>query len=194
MQPDRTQTDAHLIEQFLAGAESTFEAVVKRYGPLVMGVCRQILKHHQDAEDVFQETFLALARHAGEIRNRQVLASWLYEVAYRFAIRAGGRAARRRWVSMDLAERVSPEQTKGEAGRDELRLVLRAQLDRLQEVYRIVVVQCYLQGKSTKEVARLLGCPVGTVKGRLFRARKMLGRRLLQCGVLDLDQVTRRRA
>jgi len=93
-------TNDQLIELFLNGesgdAASAFETLVKRYGPMVLGVCRQILNHHQDAEDAFQATFLSLARKAGTIRDRRVLGCWLYQVAYRIAKRARARTARKR--------------------------------------------------------------------------------------------------
>jgi RNA polymerase sigma-70 factor (ECF subfamily) len=81
MKPDHSQTDERLIALFLAGApdeaESAFEAIVARHGRMVRKVCRQVLNRCEDAEDAFQETFLALARKAGTIQNRRVLGGWL---------------------------------------------------------------------------------------------------------------------
>jgi RNA polymerase sigma factor (sigma-70 family) len=184
--------DEQLIEQFLAGtrheAETAFEVLVKRHGPMVMGVCRQVLNRQEDAEDAFQATFLALARKAGSIRDRRVLACWLYEVASRIAIRLRARAAR----YPVLVEMIDLKATAGgpevAAARKELWLLLQAELDRLPERYRILVEHCYLKGETNRAVAQLLDCPLGTIKGQLFRARALLRRRLSSY-TLDPDGV-----
>ena len=75
MKPIRS--DEQLIDTFLTGekeeSETAFEMLVKRHGPMVLGVCRHILRRDQDAEDAFQATFLAAARKAGTIHNREIL-------------------------------------------------------------------------------------------------------------------------
>jgi RNA polymerase sigma factor (sigma-70 family) len=188
------QTDDQLIEQFLSGdradVELAFERLVTRHGPLVLGVCRHVLRHEQDAEDAFQSTFLALARQAASIQNRRVLGAWLHEVAYRNALRLRAQSARRsRLLGLD-GEKSSPEEAQSNALRNEIPLILRAELDRLPVKYRTLVIRCYFEGKSNEEVARLLGCPVGTVKGRLWRARGMLRERLEKRGVLVPDRLS----
>jgi RNA polymerase sigma factor (sigma-70 family) len=181
------RTDEQLIEQFLAGqrdeAESAFEVLVRRHGPMVLGVCRQVLNRHQDAEDAFQGTFLALARKAGTIQNRRVLGGWLYQVAHRIAGRMRVRAARCRWLPGITDEAAALEEPWTTAARSELRPILHTALDRLPEKYRTLVVHCYLEGKTNEEAARLLDCPIGTVKGRLSRARGMLRNRLSRYGL-----------
>jgi len=190
MKPIRS--DEQLIDQFLTGqkedSESAFETMVKRHGPMVLGVCRHVLRRDQDAEDAFQATFLVLARKAGTIHNREILGCWLYEVAYRTAIRARQRRARStpRMEIQEVAESHSgPENA---ASRNELRLLLRAEVDGLPAKYRSLVLHTYMEGKSNEQVARLLGCPVGTVKGRLSRARDLLRARLSRRG-WDQDEV-----
>jgi len=190
MKPIRS--DEQLIDQFLTGqkenSESAFETLVKRHGPMVLGVCRHVLRRDQDAEDAFQATFLVLARKAGTIHNREILGCWLYEVAYRTAIRARERHARStpRMEIQEVAESHSgPENA---ASRNELRLLLRAEVDGLPGKYRSLVLHTYMEGKSNEQVARLLRCPVGTVKGRLSRARDLLRARLSRRG-WDQDEV-----
>jgi len=155
---------------------------------MVMGLCRQVLYRHEDAEDAFQATFLILARKASAIRDRRVLGRWLCEVAYRTAIRMRSRA-RLHSVLLEMTEREAPAAgPELDAIREEARLHLCAGLDSLPEAYRFLVVQCYLEGKSNQEVAQLLGRPVGTIKGWLSRARGMLRERLSGTA-LELDAV-----
>jgi RNA polymerase sigma factor (sigma-70 family) len=187
------RSDGQLIDQFLTGqkeeSESAFETLVKRHGPMVLGVCRHVLCRVQDAEDAFQATFFALARKAGTIRDREILGCWLHEVAFRTAIRARERRARStppRMEIRDLEEaRSGPEHA---ASHKELRLLLRAEVDGLPAKYRSLVVHSYMEGMSNEQVATLLRCPVGTVKGRLSRARDLLRARLVRRGC-DQDAV-----
>ncbi len=91
----RGLNDRQLLEQFADGDETAFTALVDRYGGLVMGVCRRVLQHTQDAEDAFQATFMVLARKAGKIAWQESVANWLHGVAYRVACQsARERAAR----------------------------------------------------------------------------------------------------
>lgn len=190
MKPIRS--DEQLIDQFLTGqkedSERAFETLLKRHGPMVLGVCRHVLRRDQDAEDAFQATFLVLARKAGTIHNREILGCWLYEVAYRTAIRARERRARAtpRMEIQEMAESHSgPENA---ASRNELRLLLRAEVDGLPAKCHSLVLHTYMEGKSNEQVARLLRCPVGTVKGRLSRALDLLRARLSRRG-WDQDEV-----
>jgi RNA polymerase sigma factor (sigma-70 family) len=184
--------DEQLIDQFLTGqkdeSESAFESLVKLHGPMVLGLCRHILRQDQDAEDAFQATFLALARNAGTIRDRRILGYWLREVARRIAFRA--RECRARFRTENTIPDVKDllPGTVSEASRSELRLHLHAAVNGLPAKYRLLVVHTYMEGKSNAQVARLLRCPVGTVKGRLSRARDLLRARLCQRG-WDQDDV-----
>ena len=173
--------DEQLIEWFLFGApdeaESAFETLVRRHRPAVMTVCRQVLRI-EDAEDAAQLTFVELVRHAGRIRNRRVLRSWLSNVALRVAIRMKQQSARRRAMHNRAGGKVSPRPAE-EAATFELREILHHEVHHLPASYRTLVVQTYDEGKSNEELAGILNLPIGTVKGRLHRARGMLRRRLL---------------
>src|SRR5437660_1814269 len=88
--------DARLMERFLAQRdEAAFEALLRRHGPMVLGVCRRLLRNPQDTEDAFQATFLILLRKAPSLSKRELVANWLYGVAYRTALKARAQAARR---------------------------------------------------------------------------------------------------
>ena len=145
---------------------------------MVLGICRHVLNEEHEAEDAFQATFLVLAQKGSTIRNRNVLAGWLHEVAHRIAIKARVSVVRRRTLERQAMAMspapIEPDKQDEAAAWNELRPVLHAEVDRLPEKYRLPVILCYLEGKTNEEVAELLHWPVGSVKGRLSRARDTL--------------------
>src|SRR6516165_8155407 len=89
-------TEGELLERFVARHDkSAFEALMARHGPMVLGVCRQLLHDPNDVDDAFQATFLILVRKAGTLRRHDLLGNWLYGVAHRVALRARASSARR---------------------------------------------------------------------------------------------------
>jgi RNA polymerase sigma factor (sigma-70 family) len=174
--------DGVLLDRFVArGEESAFENLVKRHGPMVLALCRHLLRDPHAAEDAFQATFLVLVRKAASIRNPALLGSWLHGVAYRTAVRARVNAARRRSHEREGVEMAAVQPSGEEAG-TELRPAVHEEVNRLPEKYRAPVVLCYFQGRTNEEAARHLAWPVGTVKGRLTRARNILRARLARRG------------
>src|SRR6202171_2393746 len=90
-------TDAELMRHYLDERDgAAFAALMRRHGPMVLGVCRRLLGHAHDAEDAFQATFLVLARKAASVVPRESVGNWLYGVAYHTALKAQAAAARRR--------------------------------------------------------------------------------------------------
>ena len=182
--PAGDEPDADMLRRFVgAGEGAAFAGLVRRHGAMVLGVCRRVLNDVHDAEDAFQATFLVLARKAGSVRKPDALASWLYGVAYRVALKTRTAATvRHRAAALppDLASSLDPV---AEAAWHELRPLLDEELNRLPEKYRAPLVLCYLEGKTNEEAARLLGWTKGTVSGRLARARDLLRPRLARRGV-----------
>jgi RNA polymerase sigma factor (sigma-70 family) len=174
------QTDGQLLESFVRRRDAAaMEALVRRHGPMVWGVCRRALRCRHDAEDAFQTTFLVLVRKAGSIAAPERLANWLYGVAHRTALKARSAAARR-WIrERNLAGHPEPAD---DIPRDDLRPWIDGELSRLPDKYRALIVLCDLEGKSRKAVAEQTGLPEGTVASRLARARTMLARRLAGAG------------
>jgi RNA polymerase sigma factor (sigma-70 family) len=173
-------TDGELLARFAATRdEAAFAALVARHGPMVLGVCRRVLGHRQDAEDAFQATFLVLAQKAAAIRQRNSIGCWLYGVAYRAALTAAAANARRRSRERQVNAMPHPEVATAEV--PDWRPLLDRELSRLSEKYRAAVVLCDLQGKPRKEAARLLGVPESTLANRLARA--LLAKRLRGRGV-----------
>jgi RNA polymerase sigma factor (sigma-70 family) len=175
-------TDRELLEQYVVCRnEAAFEALLRRHGPMVLGVCRRVLRNQADAEDTFQATFLVLVRKAAAIRSGNV-GSWLYGVAHNTARKALAMNRKRRTKEREACS-ASPPRT-AEPGGYELQALLDAELSRLPDRYRVPLVLCDLEGKTIKEAARQLGWPQGTVATRLARARALLARRLAKHGLI----------
>jgi RNA polymerase sigma factor (sigma-70 family) len=174
-------SDAQLLERFVANRdEAAFEVLLWRHGPLVLSVCRRVLRQEQDAEDAFQASFLVLARKACTIGKRQAVGSWLYKVAYRIALAA----RRRRPMPSENAAFESLAATPGpDPVWSNLRPLLDEEVSRLPEKYRTPLILCYLEGKTHTEAAAELGCPKGTIAVRLKRGRERLRLRLVKRGV-----------
>jgi len=169
-------TDGDLLALFAAaGDEASFAALVARHGPMVLAVCRRVLRHEQDAEDAFQAAFLVLAKKARSLRA-DALAAWLYEVANRTALEA--RSIRARLQARERqVERLPHKETMPPEPQD-WRPVLDRELGRLPLKYRSAIVLCDLQGRTRAEAARQLGVPEGTLSSRLAKGKQLLARRL----------------
>jgi RNA polymerase sigma factor (sigma-70 family) len=178
-------SDGQLLERFATrGDGEAFAAIVARHGAMVLSVCRSALgpRDDADAEDAFQAAFLVLLRRAGSFPLHGSLAGWLYRVARRVARQARIEAARRRTRERRAAGRVEVEPPHDPA-RDEVRRLVQQELAHLPERYRMPILLCDLHGLTRDEAAEAIGCPPGTVAGRLARAREQLRGRLARRGV-----------
>jgi RNA polymerase sigma factor (sigma-70 family) len=177
-----SRTDGELVERFVARRdEAAFEALLRRHGPMVLAVCRRVLGNEADAEDAFQSTFLVLARKAAAVRPQRLVGNWLYGVAHTTSLKARAMRTKRSAKEREAAARAKPE-IPAEAWRHPEALLDR-ELQALPGIYRAAIVLCELEGKSLKEAARQLGCPVGTIGARLARGRALLARRLVRQGL-----------
>jgi RNA polymerase sigma factor (sigma-70 family) len=182
-QRHRDESDELLLHAFAdCRDDSAFAVLVRRHGPMVMGVCRRVLGHQQDAEDAFQATFLVLARNAHALRNKAAVAAFLHGTAQRTALKAKQAAARRRKHERQAAVRMTDSPCEDLLWR-EVRTLLDEEIARLPEKYRSVFVLCSLENVSRAEAARRLGLKEGTVSSRLTEARQRLQRRLSRRGV-----------
>src|SRR5262245_57651135 len=135
--------DEELLARFLSTRDgNALAALVRRHAPMVWGVCRRLLRNHQDAEDAFQATFLVLVRKAADV-PRQAVANWLYGVARQTAVRLRATTAKRGRRETQVVN--MPEPAVAEVRDAELRSVLDEELGRLPDHYRGVVVLCDLE-------------------------------------------------
>jgi RNA polymerase sigma factor (sigma-70 family) len=181
---DSGPTDGQLLAAFIdCQDEEAFAALVRRHGPMVLGVCRRVICHSHDAEDAFQAAFLVLARRAAAVRPRERVGPWLYGVAYRTALKARAVAGRRRSHERQVTDMPEPEADNPDPW-PELQPILDRELNGLPESYRLAIVLCDLEGRTIAAAARQLGLPQGTLAGRLNRGRRLLARRLASRGIV----------
>jgi RNA polymerase sigma factor (sigma-70 family) len=174
--------DSDLLQRFVTQEDpDAFRILIERHGAMVLAVCRSVLGQHHDVEDAFQSTFLILAKSAGSIKQAESLGPWLHRVALRVARRARYQACERR--HREAIVRGFREDFPGNSPDESFIPLLREEISRLPDHYRLPVVLCYLEGKTNEQAAAELQCPVGTVKGRLSRARDRLRTRLVLRGV-----------
>jgi len=177
-------TDGQLIERFLSTRdEGAFAALVGRHGPMVLAVCRSVLKDSPEVEDAFQATFLVLFRRAGTIWRRDAVGGWLHRVAHRVAVQASLDRSRKNSLMGhldDLSALVAREETPRD---EDWRAPLHEEVARLPEKFRLPVVLCYLEGKTHAQAAFELRWGEATVRRRLARARDLLRSRLTRRGV-----------
>ena len=173
-------TERQVLERFAErGDPVAFEAIVTRHGPMVYTVCRQLLRDSNDVDDAAQATFLILIKKAGTLRRPERLGPWLYGVANRVAHRL-----RTRSTTTELPENLAGPRLACPVEDNEQLAILHDEIERLPEKYRVPIVLCCIEGLSHDEAASRLGWPIGTVHGRLSRARERLRDRLTRRGVI----------
>ncbi len=179
-------SDAQVLGRFVeSGDPIAFEVLIHRHGPRVLRVCRAVLADEHESHDAFQATFLVLARRPSAVRNQASVAAWLHGTALRIARKLRDRTRRRRAYEQPegpvLEEQPAPE---SDHRPDPLaRSAIHEELARLPDHYREPILLCYFDGLTHEQAATRMDCPVGTVRSRLARARRMLKRRLERRGV-----------
>jgi RNA polymerase sigma factor (sigma-70 family) len=128
-------TDGQLLESFVSRREGTaLEALVRRHGPMVWGVCRRILHSHHDAEDAFQATFLVLVRKAASVKPREMVGNWLYGVAHKTALKARAMASKQRARERQVMDMLEPAVKEQDLSCD-LQAVLDQEMSNLPDKY-----------------------------------------------------------
>ncbi len=186
-------SDRQLLDRFTAqrdmAAEAAFAALVRRHGPMVLGVCSELLGDRHHAEDAFQAVFLVLAQKARSIRDPDLLGNWLYGVALRTirCVRVRHTRHRKNEEAGSMVNATSgaavPSAEQSFLAREQAEL-LHDEIERLPRAFRLPVVLCYLEGLTVHEAARRLRCSHGTVRSRMARAREKLRQGLTRRGVV----------
>ena len=181
--------DRALLSRFAeAGDQAAFAALVDRHGPLVLGVCRRVLRDAHRADDAFQAVFLVLARKAGRVRVGASLGSYLFGVARRVALAARRKERRAGGVSRPVfdggigAAEHRGADTPRSPDWDDLLRMLDEELARLPDALRAPVIECFFREKTQDEAAAALGWSLSTLRRRLEKAKALLRARLTSRG------------
>ena len=161
-----------------ASLEREFEQRLADCPALAYRVALGVLRNKAEAEDVAQEAMLRAYRNFHRLRDRERFRPWLVRMAWRLSLdrlRAAGRRERREHAAMEESREIGVEDT---AAAREFERHVAAALDELPEKLRVVMLLAAIEGYNTREVAHLLGLPEGTVKSRMFLARKQVAERL----------------
>ena len=196
----KNATDEQLVSLCTGDNESAFNELYLRYKDKLFSFILQFVKNQNTAEDIFQETFVRVVKHSGRFDPRKKFSSWVYTIAANLCRdQLKWRKRRRNQVSMETGD-VSGESSglllkdrlsSGEMGpREELEqnerhALLNQAIGRLPEKFRIVMELNMRQGFKYREVAKILKCPLGTVKSRIHKAVEMLRDDLASSGIFD---------
>ncbi|MFB3853468.1 MAG: RNA polymerase sigma factor [Vicinamibacterales bacterium] len=183
-----TVTDEELVAQSLAGDTESFNQLIVRWERPIYALAYRVIGREDDARDVCQETFLRAFRGLPAFKGQAKFSSWLYRIALNLC---------RDWIRRDrrapftaapdgvdlveiAAERGSVESMEDYLMRQDLSRALRRAMKALSEDQRAAVILKEYQGLTFQEIADLLGCPLSTVKTRLYQALVVLRRELQQ--------------
>ena len=176
IQPGRALEGATARELERARADREFEERLGECGPLAFRVAQGVLRNAADAEDVAQEALLRAYRNFTRLREPAKFRGWLVRITFRLALdrwRSARRREKRETEWMQPERRAAPTAEDVAASR-EFQARLERAIEELPEKFRLVLLLAAIEGYTLEEVAGMLGIPMGTVKSRLFFARKKL--------------------
>ena len=180
-------TDGDLVKRYVGQHdEAAFEAVLRRHGPMVLGVCRRRSWECSRCRGRFPGNLPGPRPQSDTLRSPGLVGNWLYGVAHRTALGAKKASAKRRAMERQMSPMPQPESAND--ARDEMQALLEKELASLPEKYRVVLVLCDLEGKPRRQAAQQLGWPQGTVASQLTRARALLAKRLTRQGLRSRER------
>ena len=163
--------DGELLRRFLANDERAFAELVRRHGRLVWAVCRHLTRSDAEADDAFQATFLVLLKNAKKVRDAGKLSAWLHGVAYKVCAKTRQAAQRRQAREHAMAAREGNGSAVPDSAWDRALAAVHEEVAKLPETLRVPFVLCCLEGIGVTEAAAQLGWKLGTLSGRLTRAK-----------------------
>lgn len=178
MTASRASEDRALVNAFLAGNESAFNEIMLAHEDRVFSLCLRIMRTRESALDAVQETFITVFRKAHLYNGESAFSTWLYRVATNTCYDQLRKQKRRRTEAIPEGREVVDPTAEDDYLAIELRPDLTDALSKLPEEFRSAVVLSDLEGFPLAEVATMLDIPVGTVKSRIFRGRKLLAENL----------------
>jgi len=170
--------DAVLLARVVEGDHGAFEEILRAHEDRVFSVCLRILGDRDQALDATQETFLTIFRKAVQFQGKSAVGTWIYRIAVNTCYDLLRKAKRRPAIS--LPDHLDPPDPGAEEAVDAagVRPEIQRALADLPKDFRAAIVLADIEGMSLPEVAAVLGVPVGTVKSRVFRGRRLLARSL----------------
>ncbi len=175
---DRAHLDIELIDRYLAGDIDAFNELMDAHEDRVFAVCLRMLRDREAALDATQDTFLAVFRKADRFQAKAAFSTWLYRVAVNTCYDHLRREKRKRTTAIPEGHDSPDPSTESLLEAVEVRPDIEAALTDLSPDFRAAVVLVDLQGMSLEQASDTLEVPVGTIKSRLFRARRQLSESL----------------
>jgi len=180
-QPVRGARSELVCEAARADVRREFEERLAECGPLAFRVARGVLRNSADAEDVAQEALLRAYKSFHRLRDRNRFSAWLVRISFRLALdrlRSAKRRERRDALWSQPAHLPRPATAEDVAASNQFQGHLERALEELPEKLRLVLLLSAMDGYTIEEIAGMIGVPVGTVKSRIFIARKKLAEKL----------------
>ena len=170
----RAAEDIELLNRYLGGDIAAFDELVRAHEDRVFGICLRMMRDREAALDAVQETFVTVFRKADRYQAKAAFSTWLYRVAVNTCYDQLRKAKRRR--AEPLSDTMDPADPRSAdpIHAAELRPDIEKALSEIPEEFRAAVVLVDLEGMSLEQAAQILDKPVGTIKSRLFRGRKLL--------------------
>lgn len=186
--PKESESDSKLVRRVQQGDKRAFDLLVLKYQHRVRAIVGRYVQDHGEVDDVVQEAFIKAYRALGKFRGDSQFYTWLYRIAVNTAknfLVARSRRPPTSDVDLDDAEHfvgnqglIDIDTPENLAQGDELRVVVEAAIGSLPQDLRVAITLRELEGLSYEDIANVMGCPVGTVRSRIFRAREAIDQKV----------------